>query len=155
MRSYQFEYKEDLFPRERKMAAEAVGDPEGSKLIKESSSVQESVQESGGDFRNGQEEKEKEGGENRREEDKLAQRVIEIMEKDNIEEKEKEKSHLKKGESTTSVDTETIAKEERKDKEDPQKEEKTEDIENKKNQRGKEKGGIQVGALMILGFITS
>ena len=119
------------------MAAEAVGDPEGSKLIKESSSVQES----GGDFRNGQEEKEKEGGEKRREEDKLAQRVIEIMEKDNIEEKEKEKSHLKKGESTTSVDTETIAKGERKDKEDPQKEEKTEDIENKKNQRGKEKGG--------------
>ena len=28
MRSYQFGYKEDLFPRELKMAAEAVGDPE-------------------------------------------------------------------------------------------------------------------------------
>ena len=63
------------------------------------------------------------------------------MEKDNIEEKEKEKSHLKKGESTTSVDTETIAKGERKDKDDRQKEEKTEDIEKKKNRRGKEKGG--------------
>ena len=63
------------------MAAEAVGDPEGSKLIKESSSVQES----GGDFRNGQEEKEKEGGaksEEKEVEDKLAQRLINIMEKE-------------------------------------------------------------------------
>ena len=62
------------------MAAEAVGDSEGSKLIKESS-----VQESGGDFRNGQEEKEKEGGaksEEKEVEDKLAQRLINIMEKE-------------------------------------------------------------------------
>ena len=67
------------------------------------------MQESGGDFRNGQEEKEKEGGaksEEKEVKDKLAQRIMNIMEKDNIDEKEKEKSHLKIGESTTSVDTE-------------------------------------------------
>ena len=43
------------------------------------------MQESGGDFRNGQEEKEKEGGaksEEKEVEDKLAQRLINIMEKE-------------------------------------------------------------------------
>ena len=47
----------------------------------------------------GMKEKEKEGGEKSEEKevkDKLAQRIMTMMEKDNIDEKEKEKSHLKK-----------------------------------------------------------